>query len=104
MRWGGGANVKRPETRLSSARCADVNFEKHSTRNQLRSCLLFHTFPLSKTVANEHSRNYLIDMSTPNKAGAGAKTMSSRLANMKVGLYITFMSKSKSRRTNTHIA
>jgi hypothetical protein len=27
-------------------------------------------------------------MSTPNKAGAGAKIMSSRLANMKVGLYI----------------
>ena len=55
------------------------------TRDPLDIFLDSHAF-LKRNRA-KHSRNKTRAMSTPNKAGAGAgaKTMSSRLANMKVG-------------------
>lgn len=68
--------------------------EKHYSRKRFtgqRSANL--TLALNFIIALSHSRNSTRAMSTPNKAGAGAKTMSSRLANMKVSLYICFMRK-----------
>ena len=63
--------------------------EKHYSRKRFTEHrFATSTLSLNEIFALEHSRNRPRAMSTPNKAGAGAKTMSSRLANMKVGLHI----------------
>jgi hypothetical protein len=65
--------------------------EKHYSRKRFISRFLETlTSFLNGVIALEHNRNNTRAMSTPNKAGAGAKTMSSRLANMKVRLCVCF--------------
>jgi hypothetical protein len=67
---------------------ADVNFLRNIYEKSTSLVSQIPTFPLDGISAFDPNRDFPSAMSTPNKASAGAKTMSSRLANMKVDHYI----------------